>query len=63
LVITGYSSDVEPLQPGAQFGLNLKVQNVGNANAQRITMIVGGGSGGNSDRRHAGARRRFRRER
>jgi hypothetical protein len=49
LVITGYSSDVEPLQPGAQFGLNLKVQNVGNADAQRITMIVGGGSGGSSD--------------
>lgn len=48
LVITGYSSDVEPLQPGAQFGLKLTVQNVGNANAQRITMIVGGGSGGNS---------------
>lgn len=46
LVITGYSSDVEPLQPGEQFGLNLTVQNVGNADAQRITMIVGGGSGG-----------------
>ncbi|MEW6285459.1 MAG: hypothetical protein AB1509_04480 [Chloroflexota bacterium] len=46
LVITGYSSSVDPLQPGEQFALNLTVQNVGNANAQRITMIVGGGSSG-----------------
>jgi hypothetical protein len=46
LVITGYSSNVEPLQPGEQFALNLTVQNVGNASAQRITMIVGGGSSG-----------------
>lgn len=46
LVITGYSSSVEPLQPGQQFDLAMKVQNVGNANAQRVTMIVGGGSSG-----------------
>ena len=46
LVITGYSVDVEPLQPGQQFALELTVQNVGNAKAQRITMIVGGGSSG-----------------
>jgi len=46
LVITGYSSSVEPLQPGEQFALNLTVQNVGNASAQRVTMIVGGGSSG-----------------
>ncbi|MEP0803869.1 MAG: hypothetical protein HRF47_00135 [Chloroflexota bacterium] len=46
LVITGYASSVEPLQPGVQFALNMTVQNVGNANAQRITMIVGGGSSG-----------------
>lgn len=46
LVITGYSSSVDPLQPGEQFALKMNVQNVGNANAQRITMIVGGGSGG-----------------
>ena len=48
LVITGYSSDIDPLQPGEQFELKLNVQNVGNAKAQRITMIVGGGSGGTS---------------
>ena len=48
LVITGYSTDIDPLQPGEQFALKLNVQNVGNAKAQRITMIVGGGSGGTS---------------
>jgi len=48
LVITGYSSNVDPLQPGEQFALKLTVQNVGNAKAQRITMIVGGGSSGTS---------------
>jgi len=48
LVISGYGVDVETLQPGQQFALNLTVQNVGNDKAQRITMIVGGGSSGSS---------------
>lgn len=48
LVIQSYSTDVDPLQPGAQFALKLNAVNVGNAKAQRITMIVGGGSGGSS---------------
>jgi hypothetical protein len=48
LVITGYSVDVDTLQPGQQFALNLTVQNLGNEKAQRITMIVGGGSSGSS---------------
>jgi len=48
LVISGYSTDIEPLQPGEQFALKMIVQNVGNAKAQRITMIVGGGSSGTS---------------
>jgi len=48
LVISSYSADVDPLQPGMQFALKMKVQNVGNAKAQRITMIVGGGSSGAS---------------
>lgn len=46
LVITGYSVNIEPLQPGQQFSLGLTVENVGNEKAQRITMIVGGGSSG-----------------
>ncbi len=48
LVITGYKPSVELLQPGVQFGLELTVQNMGNAKAQHITMIVGGGSSGSS---------------
>jgi hypothetical protein len=48
LVITGYEPSIDLLQPGVQFALNLTVQNMGNAKAQRITMIVGGGSSGSS---------------
>jgi hypothetical protein len=48
LVITNYTASIDPLQPGEQFALNLTVQNVGNVKAQRITMIVGGGSSGSS---------------
>jgi len=48
LVITNYSASIDPLQPGEQFALDLTVQNVGNVKAQRITMIVGGGSSGSS---------------
>jgi hypothetical protein len=48
LVITSYAASVDPLQPGEQFTLTVTVQNVGNARAQNITMIVGGGSSGTS---------------
>jgi hypothetical protein len=48
LVITNYSASVDPLEPGAQFSIKMTVQNMGNARAQRITLIVGGGSGGGS---------------
>ena len=44
LVITGYTTDVVPLQPGTQFKLTLNVQNVGSSTAKRVTMVVGGGS-------------------
>jgi len=44
LVITGYNTDVIPLQPGSQFNLALNVQNVGNSTAKNVTMVVGGGS-------------------
>ena len=46
LVIPSYAVSVDPLQPGEQFTLTMTVQNTGNAKANRITMIVGGGSGG-----------------
>lgn len=44
LVITSYTASVDPLQPGEQFSLTMTVQNTGNVGAQRVTMIVGGGS-------------------
>jgi hypothetical protein len=44
LVITGYTTDVTPLQPGTQFKLTINIQNMGNSTAKRVTMIVGGGS-------------------
>ncbi|HSL42627.1 MAG TPA: IPT/TIG domain-containing protein [Anaerolineales bacterium] len=50
LVITSYASSVDPLQPGEQFKLTMTIQNTGNVRAQRVTMIVGGGSSsGSSD--------------
>lgn len=44
LVINNYTTDVTPLQPGSLFNLALNIQNVGNATAKRVTMIVGGGA-------------------
>lgn len=43
LVITSYQSDVDPLRPGGQFTLQLNIQNLGQAAARNITMILGGG--------------------
>jgi hypothetical protein len=48
LVITSYAASIDPLQPGEQFNLAMTVQNTGNVRAQRVTMIVGGGSSGTS---------------
>ncbi|HZM20834.1 MAG TPA: hypothetical protein VFC02_03760, partial [Anaerolineales bacterium] len=48
LVITSYNASIDPLEPGEQFNLTMTVQNTGNIPAQRVTMIVGGGSGGTS---------------
>ncbi len=48
LVVTGYSSTVDPLQPGDTFQLNMTVQNMGNSSAKNVTLIVGGGSSGGS---------------
>lgn len=57
LVISGYTTDVSPLQPGTQFNLAINVQNVGNSTAKNVTMIVGGGSstsGGDSGTQQPG---------
>ncbi len=44
LVITSYTTNVTPLQPGTQFSLSLVVENMGNSTATNVTMVVGGGS-------------------
>jgi hypothetical protein len=48
LVVLNSSSDVDPLQPGTIFTLSMDVQNLGNGDALGVTMIIGGGSFGNS---------------
>ncbi|MDD5370339.1 MAG: hypothetical protein PHQ40_14745 [Anaerolineaceae bacterium] len=45
LAISGYKTDVDPLQPGQPFDLTLEVRNLGNADAKSVTMITGGGTG------------------
>jgi hypothetical protein len=49
LIIPSYAVSIDPLQPGSQFTLSITVQNTGNDKAQRVTMIVGGGSSGGSE--------------
>jgi hypothetical protein len=52
LVITAYQTDVPFLQPGSRFSLALQITNLGNVDAKRVSMILGGGSsssGGSSD--------------
>ncbi|NUM47498.1 MAG: hypothetical protein HUU38_22580 [Anaerolineales bacterium] len=44
LVVQSYSTDPLLLKPGQQFALSLDIVNTGNADARRITMILGGGS-------------------
>ena len=44
LIISNYTSNLDPLQPGAQFTLQLQLQNVGQIDARNVIMIVGGGS-------------------
>ncbi len=42
LVIGGYQASVDPLQPGTIFNLDLEVRNLGNSDAQAVTMVLGG---------------------
>ena len=49
LVISSYHTDMAQLQPGTQFTLQLEVKNTGNADAQRVTMIVGGATVNSGD--------------
>lgn len=44
LVISRYTTNVDPLQPGSRFQLELEVSNLGTSDARSVTMIVGGGA-------------------
>ena len=57
LVITSYTTDITPLQPGLQFNLSLTIKNMGNSTAKGVTMVIGGGSnasGGDSGTQQPG---------
>lgn len=45
ILITAYQTDQPVLQPGFRFKLSLSIENLGNSDARRVTMIIGGGSG------------------
>jgi hypothetical protein len=48
LVITDYMVDVDILQPGTSFNLELEVKNMGSTDAKAVTMVMGGGGSSNS---------------
>ena len=43
LVVSSYRADIDPLQPGTIFNLELDVRNLGTAGARSVTMVLGGG--------------------
>jgi len=44
LVVSGYESNLDPLQPGLTFSLHLEIENQGSADARSVAMVVGGAS-------------------
>lgn len=49
LMVVGYNTDVDPLQPGTMFNLKLDVKNMGMADAKTVTVVLGGGVSPNND--------------
>jgi hypothetical protein len=49
LVVTGYLTDIDPLQPGSIFTLTLDVKNLGTSDAKAVSVVVGGGVSGGDD--------------
>lgn len=43
LVVSGYRTDADPLQPGTIFNLEVDIRNMGSGDARDITMVLGGG--------------------
>ena len=44
IVVSGYETDLDPLQPGSTFALTLEINNVGNAPAGAVSIVYGGGA-------------------
>jgi hypothetical protein len=44
IVVTSYTTDVDPLQPGTIFNLALDVRNLGSAEARSVILVLGGGA-------------------
>lgn len=49
LMVVGYKTDVDPLQPGSMFNLKLDVKNMGMADAKTVTVVLGGGVSPNNE--------------
>ena len=49
LVVTGYETNLDPLQPGLSFALKLKIANLGAADARSVAMVLGGASPSSAD--------------
>lgn len=46
VVVSSYQTDLELLEPGSIFTLNMNVRNLGSTDAQSVTMVLGGGATG-----------------
>jgi hypothetical protein len=44
LMVSGYQTDVDPLQPGSMFTLDLDIVNLGDGDAKAVTVVLGGGA-------------------
>ena len=44
LVVTGYRTDIDPLQPGSIFKLDLDIKNLGMSDASGVSVVFGGGA-------------------
>lgn len=49
LMVVGYKTDVDPLQPGSLFNLKLDIKNLGLADAKTVTVVLGGGVTGGGE--------------
>lgn len=44
LVVSSYTADLDPLEPGAIFNLKLDARNLGSGDARAVTLVLGGGT-------------------